>query len=97
MDNASSRIAGSTKLSKYLGETAGVTMKPGQKVKLFICGRTDLGYKAVIGGTHLGLLFKAEVFQPLTIGKKVDGYIKGIRPDGKIDLSLQRHNQAGPR
>lgn len=95
VDNASNRVAGSARLSKYLSETASAAMKPGQKVTLFICSRTGLGYKAVIDGTHLGLIFKAEAFQPLTIGGKVDGYIKGIRPDGKIDLSLQRHNQAG--
>lgn len=95
IDNASERIAGSTKLSNFLSETADVEHQPGQAVKLLICGRTDLGYKAVINGTHLGLLFKDEVLQPLKFGNKVNGYIKNIRADGRIDLTLQQHNKAG--
>jgi len=92
VDNASERIAGSTKLSKYLDEI-NIDFKPDQEVSLQIAGRTDLGYKAVIDGTHLGLIFSGEIFQPLKFGKKVKGYIKNIRLDGKIDLCLQKHDQ----
>ena len=94
IDKASERIAGSTKLSHYLAETAAVSHKPGQAVEMVVCGRTDLGYKAVINGTHLGLLFKDDVLQKPTYGKKINGFIKGIRDDGRIDLALQLHNQA---
>ena len=94
IDSASERIAGSTKLSKYLAETAATSHQPGQAVDMVICGRTDLGYKAVINGTHLGLLFKDDVLQKPVYGKKIRGFIKGIRADGRIDLALQLHNKA---
>ena len=58
-----------------------------------IVGKTDLGYKAVVNGTHLGLLFDSEVFQSLQPGHMTTGYIKAVREDGKIDLGLQRHNK----
>jgi predicted RNA-binding protein (virulence factor B family) len=85
------RIIGSSKLHHYLEEHA-ESMAPGDELELLIVGKTDLGYKAVINGTHLGLLFKSEVLQPLRAGHTTRGYIKNIREDGKISLSLQRHN-----
>lgn len=87
------QLIGSTKLHKFLDERA-KDMAPGQAVELLIVGRTDLGYKAVINGTHLGLIYKDEVFQPLQAGDKTRGFIKSIRADNKIDLSLQRHTNA---
>ena len=60
---------------------------------MLIVGETGLGYKAVINGTHLGLLYKGEVFRSLQPGDKTRGYIKTVREDRKIDLSLQRQNQ----
>ena len=61
----------------------------GQKVNLVIGVRTSLGYTALIDEVEEGLLYKNEVFQPLEEGSKMVGYIKHIREDGKIDLSLQ--------
>jgi len=64
--------------------------KPNQKVALRITARTDRGFSALINGTHKGILYKNEVFQPLEIGREIDGYIKKIREDNKIDLCLQK-------
>jgi len=85
------RLIGSTKLHKFLDERA-KNMAPGQAVDLLIVGESDLGYKAVINGTHLGLIYKDEVFQPIHAGDKVGGFIKAIRDDNKIDLTLQQRN-----
>ncbi len=88
LDIASNRIAASTKLDKFLSDgNPGFT--DGEQVDLFIVSRTDLGYKAIVENTHWGLLFKDEVFQSLQQGQKIAGYIKKVRPDGKLDLSLQ--------
>jgi predicted RNA-binding protein (virulence factor B family) len=87
------QLIGSTKLHKFLDERAR-NMAPGQAVDLLIVGRSELGYKAVIDGTHLGLIYADEVFQPLHAGEKTRGFIKSIRSDNKIDLSLQRHTKA---
>jgi len=62
----------------------------GQKVTLFISSRTESGFVAVINGDRKGLLYKNEVFQPLEVGQEIDGFIKKIRPDKKIDLSLYK-------
>ncbi|MGR9087097.1 MAG: CvfB family protein [Gammaproteobacteria bacterium] len=60
----------------------------GQKVSLLIAEKTELGYKAVVDNTHWGVLYQNEVFQPLAKGQRLDGYIRQIRPDKKIDLIL---------
>lgn len=82
------QLIGSTKLHKFLDERA-KDMAPGQAVDLLIVNKTGLGYKAVINGTHLGLLYKEEIFQSLHPGDEIKGFIKSIRDDRKIDLSLQ--------
>ena len=87
------RTIGSTKLHRYLAEEA-PPLKLREKVELMIVSETDLGYKAVINGTHLGLLFKSEVFQKLHPGDKTTGYIKSIREDRKINLSLKLHQRS---
>ena len=86
------RTIGSTKLHRYLAEEA-TSLKLREKVELMIVSETDLGYKAVINGTHLGLLFKSDVFQKLRPGDKTTGYIKSIREDRKINLSLKLHER----
>jgi len=61
----------------------------GQKVTLLISARTEMGFTAVINGIHKGILYKNEVFQPLKIGQEIDGFIRKVRDDKKIDLCLQ--------
>ncbi len=86
------QLIGSTKLHKFLDERA-KDMAAGQKVDLQIVNETEMGYKAVVNGTHLGLLYKGEVFRTLKPGDKTTGYIKSIREDRKIDLCLQRQTR----
>ena len=85
----SNRIAGTTRLDRYLDNDPG-NFHVSQKVELLICNQTDIGYKAIINGTHWGVLYYNEVFQSLKSGQKTKGYIKKVRDDNKIDLSLQK-------
>jgi predicted RNA-binding protein (virulence factor B family) len=83
----SDRISASMRLERNIDKTPG-DYKEGQAVDLFIAAETDLGFKAVINGRHWGVLYANEVFQDLRHGDKIKGFIKKLRPDGKIDLSL---------
>jgi predicted RNA-binding protein (virulence factor B family) len=95
LDERTGRIVGSSRLSRFLHETNGDEFVPNQPVQLLICGRTDLGLKAVVDGTHLGLIFKDDALASVKVGQRVKGYIKAIRDDGRIDLSLQPVGQQG--
>ena len=88
LDENTNRIAATQKLNSHLSEEAQY-FKPEQAVELLIFSKTELGYKAVINNTHIGLIYGNEVFQTLTNGEKLQGFIKAIRPDRKIDLCLQ--------
>jgi predicted RNA-binding protein (virulence factor B family) len=94
LDQQTGRVAASSRLSHFLSET-GKGFKPDQPVELLVCGRTDLGLKAVIDGTHLGMILKNDLLQPIKVGQRVKGYIKGIREDGRINLKLQPGGQQG--
>ena len=72
LDERTRRIAASTRLNRHLNED-GRDLEPGQKVKLMIASRSALGYKAVINNSHLGLIFSADVFQPLKFGQQLHG------------------------
>jgi len=89
VDKQSNRIAATTRLDRYLDNDPG-NFHAGQEVELLICNQTDIGYKAIINGTHWGVLYSNEVFQPLKSGHKAKGYIKKVREDNKIDLSLHK-------
>ena len=85
------RITASSRLNKFLGSIP-VKFKEGQMVDIVIGDFTAMGYRAIINGTHLGALYRNEVFQILKKGQALKGFIKKIRDDGKIDLSLQKRS-----
>ncbi|MCY9843266.1 S1 RNA-binding domain-containing protein [Vibrio caribbeanicus] len=88
-DKASGRIVGTTKFNKWLDQTPANYAK-NQKVDIIIAERSELGFKAIIEGKHWGMIFLSDAFGKLFIGKKMKGYIKEVRSDGKINLSLQK-------
>lgn len=87
VDEETHRIVASAKLNKFLDKTL-PDYEVGQEVDLVIESETDLGYKAIVNNRHWGILYENEVFEQLAKGLKVKGYIKKIRTDHKIDLSL---------
>lgn len=87
LDERSGRLAGTTRLHSHLSED-GSGFKPGQEVDLLICGFSDMGYRAVVDNTHLGLVFRDDAPGELRYGQRVKGHAKAIRPDRKLDLSL---------
>lgn len=89
LDQRTDRVAASSKLDKFI-DIWPAEYQQGDKVKLIIGGKTDLGFKAIVNDLHWGLLYDNEIFQPLRIGKKIDGYIKQVREDGRLDLILTR-------
>lgn len=89
LDRASGRLAATAKLDKFLDQVES-SFDIGEKVELLVCTATDLGYKVIVNGLHWGLVFHNDVFQPLERGQRLDGFVKQLREDGKIDLCLQK-------
>lgn len=89
LDKNDGRIVASSKINKFLDDERPHDFTPQQQVDLLIANTTDLGFKAIINNSHWGVLYKNDVFQTLSFGQSKKGFIKRIREDGKIDLSLQ--------
>jgi len=89
LDAETQLIAASSKLENFIARKS-AELSEGKKVDLMIAGQTDLGYKAVIDNKVWGVLYQSEIFQELTIGQKISGWVKKVRVDGKIDLCLQK-------
>lgn len=86
------RIIASSKIDYFLDKTA-AHFKSGEEVSLLIAESTPLGRKVVINNSHWGLIHADDIFQTLMYGKKMKGYIKKVREDGKVDVVLRRIGQ----
>ena len=87
IDEQTGRIAASQYLEHLLSNEE-LTVKEKEVVQLIVYRKTDLGYVMIINNKHIGLLHFNEVFRELEVGDQLEGYIKTIRPDQKIDLTL---------
>ena len=89
MDQKTDRIVASSKTNQFLdNENLSVTV--GDEVDLIISHITELGINVIINDIHKGLLYKDQVYDDIRTGDRMRGYIKNIRPDKKIDVSLQK-------
>ena len=92
LDPETYRIMASAKVERYLSEDY-PPYHGGDAVDCLIWQKTDLGFKAIVDNRFQGLLFDDEIFRPLHSGDRLTAYVKQVRPDGKIDLSLQKKGQ----
>ncbi|MDE1168918.1 MAG: S1-like domain-containing RNA-binding protein [Pseudomonas sp.] len=88
LDKRTRRITATARLDRYLDKVP-ANYSVGQEVDLLVAEETDMGFKAIINNKHWGLIHKNEVFKFLRSGKQEKGFIKELRSDGKIALSLQ--------
>lgn len=86
------RIIASSKIDYFLDKSP-ANFKPGEEVSLFIAESTSLGQKVIINSSHWGLIHADDIFQTLIYGKKIQGFIKKVREDGKIDVTLRQIGQ----
>lgn len=88
LDKRTRRLTATARLDRHLDKVP-ANYQVGQEVDLLVVERTDLGFKAIIDGKHWGLIHKNELFKFIRSGMREKGYIKELRADGKISLSLQ--------
>jgi predicted RNA-binding protein (virulence factor B family) len=89
LDDVTNRIVASARIDKFLDKTP-PAYEHNQEVDLIIAEETEIGYKVIINNQHWGLLYHNEVFRRLTKGEKLQGYIKEVRTDSKIDVTMHK-------
>lgn len=88
LDNATKRIVGSTKLNKYVGNRI-PRYSEGDTVDILAVHKTDLGYKVIVDNLFWGMIYNNDLFDPLSPGDRIPAYVKTVREDGKIDVTLR--------
>lgn len=87
LDAKTDRILATTRLNRHLSRDTSA-YRSGQPVNLLITGRTRLGYSAIVENTHCGLIYHDNLAAPLATGQRLKGFVRAVRPGGKLDLSL---------
>jgi len=88
LDDKSERLVASNKLDRFVSND-NLTVNVLDEVEIIVTRSTDLGWEVIVSNSHKGLVYLNEVYKKIAIGDKLKGYIKNIRPDNKIDISLQ--------
>lgn len=88
-DETTDRLVASAKWHKYV-DSDEISVKDGEEVDLLVAHPTDLGWNVIINNRHAGLIYSNEIFQPIYTGDRLKGYIKNVREDNKIDVSLEK-------
>ena len=89
LDEASQRIVASAKLTKFLNLTE-PDYYHREKVDVLVVQRNDLGYRVIINNAHWGQIYQNETYQDVNIGDRFTAFVKQVRPDGKIDVTLAK-------
>ncbi len=88
LDDDSYRIMASAKIERYFDERAPM-FRHGQEVDLLVWQKTEMGFKVIIDNCYPGLVYEDQVFRYIHTGDRTKGYINTVRPDGKVDVTLQ--------
>ncbi len=89
LDEMTDRVAASSKIENWI-EKEDIPLKYNQEVDLLVGNQTPLGFNVIIDNAYLGLIYENEVFKTITPGDRIKGFVKQIREDHKIDVSLQK-------
>lgn len=87
VDPHTDRLIATARFNRFLDQTP-APYHEGESVRLLVASRSPIGYNMIVNHTHRGLLYHTDLAAPLTIGQQVEGYVRAIRPDGKLDLAL---------
>lgn len=94
IDNVTGRCVATQKLKAFIDNDV-ITVEPRQKVDIVVASESPIGYRAIINSRHWGMIYKNQIFQPIAIGDRLEGYVRRITEDNRIDLSLRREGYDG--
>lgn len=87
LDKTTGRIAASTKTEKFLGNVF-PDYKPGAEVVALVTEHSEIGYKCIVDNLHRGIIYSNEIYKPIEVEQHIKAWVKRVRDDGKIDLTI---------
>ena len=94
VDNITGRCVATMKLKPFIDNDV-ITVKPRQKVDILIASESPIGYRAIINSRHWGMIYKNQIFRPIHIGDSLEGWVRRITDDNRIDLTLRQEGYDG--
>ena len=94
VDNITGRCVATMKLKPFIDNDI-ITVEPRQKVDMLIASESPIGYRVIINSRHWGMLYKNQIFRPVKIGDRMEGYVRRITDDNRIDLTLRQEGYGG--
>ena len=94
VDNITGRCVATMKLKPFIDNDI-ITIKPRQKVDILLASESPIGYRAIIDSRHWGMLYKNQIFKPVKVGDRLEGYVRRITDDNRIDLTLRQEGYDG--
>lgn len=87
LDEKTGRLVASSKTNSFL-DNKNLTVSPFEEVDLIVSHPSEIGMNVIVNEKHSGLIFKDDIYNDLSIGDRLKGYVKKIRPDNKLDIGL---------
>jgi predicted RNA-binding protein (virulence factor B family) len=94
VDDSTQRMLATTKIQRYLKPAEQDAYQQNEEVQIFLYEELPIGYKTIVDDQFRGMLYKDQIFQEVQLGAKMQAFVKEVREDGKIDVSLQKHGYA---
>lgn len=88
-DNVTGRVVASMLMNSFINNRQ-LTIKPHQEVTLLVTSRNEIGYRVIIENRHWGMLYHNQLFRPIAIGDRLQGYVSRITEENRVDVTLQK-------
>lgn len=92
-DSITGRCVATCKLKSFINNDL-ITVKPRQKVSLLVASESPIGFRTIVDNRHWGMLYRNQLFRPVAVGDRFEGYVRRITEDNRIDVSLQQEGYA---
>lgn len=92
-DSITGRCVATCKLKSFINNEL-ITVKPRQKVALLVASESPIGFRVIVDNRHWGMLYRNQLFRPVAVGDRLEGYVRRITEDNRIDVSLQQEGYA---
>ncbi|MDE5623944.1 MAG: hypothetical protein K2I62_04960 [Alistipes sp.] len=92
-DSITGRCVATNKLKTFIDNDT-ITVRPREEVGLLVASESPIGYRVIVNDRHWGMIYRNQIFRPVAVGDRLQGYVSRITEDNRIDISLQQQGFA---
>lgn len=92
-DSVTGRCVATNKLKTFIDNDE-ITVRPREEVEVLVASESPIGYRVIVNNRHWGMIYSNEIFRPVAVGDRLQGYVRRITEEKRIDISLQQTGYA---